>query len=105
MEHVRTIIRRRLGDPRLDADGIARAANISPRYLYQLFHGTELTPMQLLKRLRLEECRRSLLDPALATTPISDLIAGHGYLRADQFARDFRQLFGVPATRVRTDGS
>lgn len=98
---IRTIIRRHLGNPALDPDQIAKAANISPRYLHKLFQGTEITPMQLLKRLRLEACRRNLQDPTLTMTPIKDIIATHGYLRPDQFARDFKQLFGVSAQQVR----
>src|SRR5262249_11573079 len=98
---IHDIIRRQLHNPTLDPDRIAEAANISLRYLHQLFQGAELTPMQLLKRLRLEECHRSLQDPALAMTPIKDVIAAHGYARSDQFARDFKQLFGVSATQVR----
>jgi len=98
---IRDIIRRYLSNPLLDPNGIAEAAHISPRYLHQLFQDAELTPMQLLKRLRLQECHRHLQDPALATTPIKDIIAAHGYLRPDQFARDFKQLFGVSATQIR----
>jgi AraC-like DNA-binding protein len=98
---IRDIIRRHLSNPRLDPNGIAQAAHISPRYLYQLFQDAELTPMQLLKQLRLQECHRKLQDPALAMTPIKDVIAAHGYARPDQFARDFTQLFGVSATQVR----
>ncbi|HET9257106.1 MAG TPA: helix-turn-helix domain-containing protein [Pseudonocardiaceae bacterium] len=101
MALIRDIIRRHLGNPMLDPNGIAEAANISPRYLHQLFQGAELTPMQLLKRLRLQECHRSLRDPALAMTPVKDVIAAHGYLRPDQFARDFKQHFGVSATQIR----
>jgi AraC-like DNA-binding protein len=101
MACIRGIIRRHLDNPALGPDRIAEAANISPRYLHKLFQATELTPMQLLKRLRLEECHRSLRDPALAMTPVKDIIAAHGYLRPDQFARDFKQLFGVSATQVR----
>ena len=101
MAYIRDIIRRHLGNPMLDPNWIAEAANISPRYLHQLFQGAELTPMQLLKTLRLQECNRSLQDPALAMTPIKDVLAAHGYLRPDQFARDFKQLFGVSATQVR----
>jgi AraC-like DNA-binding protein len=99
--HIRDIIRRQLSNPLLDPNGIAKAANISPRYLHQLFQGADLTPMQLLKRLRLQECHRSLQDPALAMTPVRNVIAAHGYLRPDQFARDFKQLFGVSPTQVR----
>jgi transcriptional regulator GlxA family with amidase domain len=57
--------------------------------------------MQLLKRLRLQECNRGLRDPALTMTPTKDVIAAHGYVRPDQFARDFKQLFDVSATQVR----
>jgi len=98
---VRAIIRRHLGNPALDPDQIAKAANISPRYLHKLFQDTGLTPMKLLKRLRLEACHRDLQDPALSMTPVKDIISARGYLRPDQFARDFKQLFGISATQVR----
>ncbi|WP_203913191.1 AraC family transcriptional regulator [Rhizocola hellebori] len=101
LAHVRGIVRRHLGNPALGPAQIAQAANISPRYLHKLFQGTQLTPMELLKQLRLEECRRSLEDPALAAMPVKDIISAHGYLRPDQFARDFKQLFGISATQVR----
>jgi AraC-like DNA-binding protein len=102
---VRGAIRRHLGDPALGPAQIAQAAHISPRYLHKLFQDTDLTPMKLLKQLRLERCHRSLSDPALAATPVRDLIAAHGYVRPDQFARDFKQLFGVSATQVRESAS
>ncbi|HZM78821.1 MAG TPA: helix-turn-helix domain-containing protein [Candidatus Limnocylindrales bacterium] len=105
MACVNGIIRRHLGDPALDPARIAEAANISPRYLHKLFQDSELTPMQLLKRLRLEECLRCLTNPALATTPVKDIIAAHGYLRPDQFAHDFKQLFGVSAKQLRRTAS
>jgi AraC-like DNA-binding protein len=95
------IIRRHLNNPALDPDGIARAANISPRYLFTIFQDTDLTPMQLLKQLRLQQARRKLEDPAQASTPIKDIMSAVGYVRADQFARDFRQLFGVSASEIR----
>jgi AraC-like DNA-binding protein len=101
MAYIRGIMRRHLANPALGPDQIAKAVSISPRYLHKIFRDAELTPMQLLKRLRLEECRRSLQDPALAMRPIKDIISKHGYLRPDQFARDFKQLFGVSPNQVR----
>lgn len=101
LEHVRNIMRRHLSDPALDVDKIARYANISPRYLHKIFQDAELAPTQLLKRLRLEECHRRLQDPALVGKPLKEIISAYGYRRPDQFARDFKQLFGVPATQVR----
>ena len=95
------IIRRNLGNPALDPDGIARNARISPRYLHAIFQDADLTPMQLVKRLRLHEAHRRLRDPALAGTPVKDIMAAVGYVRADQFARDFRQQFGFSASEAR----
>jgi AraC-like DNA-binding protein len=98
---VRAVIGRHLGNPALGPGQIAKAASISPRYLHKLFQDTGLTPMKLLKRLRLEACYRDLQDPALSMTPVKDIISARGYLRPDQFARDFKQLFGISATQVR----
>ena len=57
--------------------------------------------MQMLKRLRLQEARRSLQNPTLASTSIKDIMSAVGYVRADQFARDFRRMFGASAGEVR----
>jgi AraC-like DNA-binding protein len=95
------VLRRHLGNPALDPDEIARQAHISPRYLHTIFQDADLTPMQLLKQLRLHQARHRLQDPALARTHIKDIMSVVGYVRADQFARDFRQAFGVSATEVR----
>jgi AraC-like DNA-binding protein len=101
LARVRGIIRRHHGDPALDPDRIAHVAGISPRYLHTIFRGAEFTPMQLVKQLRLEARYRSLQDPAQAAMPVKDIIARHGYRRPDQFARDFKQLYGVSASQVR----
>jgi AraC-like DNA-binding protein len=98
---VHAIMRRCLGDPGLDPDGIARAAHLSPRYLYAIFQGAELTPMQMLKEMRLKEAHRRLQDPAQSGTSIGTVMAAVGYGRADQFARDFRQMFGVSPKEAR----
>jgi AraC-like DNA-binding protein len=95
------IIRRHLANPALDPSEIARQAHISPRYLHTIFQDADLTPMQLIKQLRLQQAHHRLQDPAIARTPIKDIMSAVGYARADQFARDFRQIFGVSATEVR----
>ncbi|MGX7829099.1 helix-turn-helix domain-containing protein [Actinokineospora sp. 24-640] len=99
--YLSNLIRRHLGDPGLNLEQLARAAHLSPRSLNQLFHDSDLTPMRLVKQLRLHECHRSLMDPTTANTPIKDLITAHGYLRPDQFARDFKQQFGITASQAR----
>jgi AraC-like DNA-binding protein len=104
MARIRSIVRRYHSDPTLNIDRIASAANMSRRYLHRIFQDADVTPMQLLKRFRLEACYRSLQDPALAMTPVKDIIAAHGYRRPDQFARDFKQQFGISPTQARNVG-
>jgi AraC-like DNA-binding protein len=99
--HLSNVIRRHLGDPGLNVKQLARAAAMSSRSLHQLFRHSDLTPMRLVKQLRLRECHRSLDDPAMDDTPIKDLIAPHGYLRQDQFARDFKKQYGISASQFR----
>lgn len=101
LTHIRAIIRQHLHDPALDPDQIANAAHISPRYVHRIFQDAELPLMQLVKRMRLEACHRKLQDPSQFGTPIKGIIAGYGYRRSDQFARDFKQLYGTSARDVR----
>ncbi|WFE27502.1 helix-turn-helix domain-containing protein [Solwaraspora sp. WMMD791] len=102
---IRAILHRHLNDPAFGPEKLAQIANVSPRYLFKIFQNTGFTPMQLLKKVRLEASHRSLRDPSLASTPIKAIMAMHGYLRPDQFARDFKQHFGVSPTEVRSPAS
>jgi AraC-like DNA-binding protein len=101
LARIREVIRANLGDPALDPARIARAAAISPRYLHRVLEDTGSTAMQLVKQLRLQECRRRLEDPALRAVPVGQIALACGYRRPDQFARDFRGAFGLTPTQVR----
>jgi AraC-like DNA-binding protein len=101
MRHLHNLIRQHHRDPNFSTGKLASAANISTRFLHSLCHQSGHTPTQLIKQVRLEECHRDLRDTALGTKSIKDVRAAHGYARADQFARDFRQQFGVSPSQVR----
>jgi len=103
-EWARLIVARRSGDPGLSPAEIAGALNISTSYLHEIFRGSGQTPMQLVKAARLEHCHRDLQDPAHAGKPAGEIAIARGYKRPDQFARDFRQRFGIPATQLRHPG-
>ena len=103
-EWVRLVVARQSGDPKLNPAKISRAVHISERYLHRLFRDSDHTPMQLVKATRLEQCHRDLQDPARAGQPIGEIAIARGYQRPDQFARDFRQRFGIPATQLRQPG-
>ena len=101
MRHLNNLIWQGHRDPDFDVHHLATAANISTRFLQSLCHHSGHTPTQLVKQVRLQECHRDLRDPALVTKPLGHIRATHGYTRADQFARDFRQQFGLSASQIR----
>jgi AraC-like DNA-binding protein len=98
---IRAVIARKSAEPDLNPADIACAVGISERYLHRLFRDSDQTPMQLVKASRLDHCYRDLLDPALAARSVSEIARARGYQRTDQFARDFRQRFAIPATQLR----
>jgi len=102
---IQTIIKEHLADPALDPGRIAQSMDISLRQLHKLVEGSDLTTMQLLKRMRLHESRLRLEDPACSATSIREIAAACGYSRADQFARDFGGEFGVTPTRARAEAT
>ncbi len=93
---IRDFVQRRLGDPDLTADTIAAAHHISTRYLYKIFHEEGVSVARWIRHLRLEHCRRDLVDPRLLSRPIHAIAARWGFPDAAHFSRLFRAAYGVP---------
>lgn len=90
-------IQAHLGDP-LEIATIAKAAALSPSVLHASFKQVlGESPMQLVKRLRLEAARGRIA----AGMPVTTAAVEVGYLSASQFSRDFRRRFGVAPSSVR----
>jgi AraC-like DNA-binding protein len=98
---VKDYIDRRLPDPTLGPAEIAAAVNISPRYLHKLFTGEHRSVGQYIRGLRLERCRRDLLDPRLADQSIAAIAFGWGFGDLSGFNRAFRAAFGATPREVR----
>jgi AraC-like DNA-binding protein len=94
-------IDRRLADPTLGPVEIAAAVNISTRYLHKLFAAEQQSVSQYIRRLRLERCRRDLLDPRLADRPVSAIAFRWGFGDLSGFNRAFRATFGATPREVR----
>ena len=82
---------------RLDIATIAREAGMSPSSLHHTFKSaTALTPIQYVKRLRLNRARQLMLDEGCSA---SEAAFNVGYESPSQFSREFRELFGRPPRR------
>ena len=57
-----------------------------------------LTPMQLLKQIRLQQVQHTLLNPSLqellGTQSIQGIASNYGFMARNHFARDYRLMFG-----------
>lgn len=84
-------------DESLDVATLARAAGMSSSSLHQRFKSaTTLTPIQYLKRMRLDRARQLMLDEGLQAAEAAVRV---GYESPSQFSREFKRLFGLPPRR------
>jgi AraC-like DNA-binding protein len=83
-----------IGDPELGMQNVAAELGISPRYLQLLFRSEGITFSEWMWRLRLELCRRRLMDAARKCN-IGNIAFDHGFSDFSHFSRRFRAAFGV----------
>lgn len=101
MFRIKDHIDRRLADPALGPEEIAAAANISTRYLHKLFAAEHRSVSEYIRGLRLDRCRRDLLDPRLDGQSISSIAFSWGFGDLSGFTRAFRATFGASPRDVR----
>jgi AraC-like DNA-binding protein len=86
-------IHRNIGE-RLDVPTIARESGMSTSTLHHNFKAaTTMTPVQYIKRMRLNRARQLMLDEGCLAAEAAFRV---GYESASQFSREFKQLFGSP---------
>ncbi|GGM23906.1 helix-turn-helix domain-containing protein [Dactylosporangium sucinum] len=88
-----------LSDPALGVPAIAAAHNISVRQVHRLFEGGR-TVTEEIKVLRLERCRRDLLNAGLAGMAIHQIARRHGIVNS-ALSKFFRRAYGMTPTEYR----
>ena len=91
----------RLADARLSAATIAAAHFISTRHLHRLFAQRGGTVGQRIQRLRLERCRRDLLDRDSGDRSVASIARRWGFADAPSFSRAFRSAYGLSPSECR----
>ena len=94
LDTVQFWIRRHLADETLDPSTIAGANGISVRHLHRLFARADLTVSTYVRRERLLNIRRDLLDPFLDRHTIGSIGARWGLADQAHLSRLFREEFG-----------
>ncbi|MBP1884363.1 AraC family transcriptional regulator [Sinorhizobium mexicanum] len=88
-------------------EDLAEVAGVSPRTIYYGFKQyRHMTPMKLLKRMRLNKARSDLLESSMGPRTVSEIASRYGYCNASQFSRDYKSLFGEsPQLTLRRAGA
>jgi PAS domain S-box-containing protein len=81
---------------------IAREHGVSPRSIHKHFAASGITPMNFIKRMRLERARAQLGSPTVKTS-VTGVAFACGFTNLGHFARDYRQAFGeLPSETLRS---
>jgi AraC-like DNA-binding protein len=88
-------VRQHLTDGDLTPAKIARAHNISVRYLYKMCDEADVTLMEWVMQERLEGARRDLSSPDRPGLSIAFVARKWGFKDASHFSHRFRQAYGV----------
>jgi len=90
-------------DESADLAALARIACLSPFHFHRVFSGTVgETPLELLRRLRLERAAVTLLR---TDTPVTAVAFAAGYETHEAFTRAFRAAFGEAPSAFRRNGT
>lgn len=90
-----------LADPDLGPTCIAAAHFVSTRHLHRLFAHRGGTVAQRIQRLRLERCRRELLDPSADHRSITEVSRRWAFPDLASFSRAFRGAYGMSPSEWR----
>jgi AraC-like DNA-binding protein len=91
---IKQFLQDHLHDPELSPAQISKALGLSEGHIRRLFRAEPAPLMRLIWQLRIEACRRDLVDQRLASRSISEIAYSWGFADATHFSRMFRETFG-----------
>ncbi|MEU3342823.1 helix-turn-helix domain-containing protein [Streptomyces sp. NPDC006668] len=102
LRRIDAYIAENLGDPDLSPESVARAHFVSTRQLQRMFAGRGQTVSQVIRRQRLERCRRDLLNRRGGEATLTEISVRWGFTELAVFSRAFREVYGTSPTAYRT---
>jgi AraC-like DNA-binding protein len=95
LARVKAFIRRRLMDPDLTLNDVARGCGLSLRYIHDLFQSDGRTASEYVTDTRLRQARRMLETGYSGATTVTNVSLACGFVNASHFSTVFRRTFGV----------
>ncbi|WP_327000037.1 helix-turn-helix domain-containing protein [Dactylosporangium sp. NBC_01737] len=88
-------MRAHLADPALSPTSVAARLRITVRYLHRVLQRDGIRFGDWVRHRRLEGTRRSLVDPALATSTVGAVARRWGFTDPTHFSKAFRAAYGM----------
>ena len=101
IRRIRSSIRARLDDPRLDTQKVADVVGMSSRQLNRVLALRGQTVRKLIVAERLDRARRLIEDAGSVKIGLAELAYTSGFSSPAQFSKSFRSYFGVGPSEVR----
>jgi len=95
LDRIKAHVGRRLTDPGLDSESIARALNCSKRSLHKAFEAEPATLHQHIWAQRLDGARRELENAQQDARSITEIAFAWGFSSPEHFSRIFRARYGA----------
>jgi AraC-like DNA-binding protein len=101
LRETRAFVIRNAARHELSAALVAAHLGVTPRYVHMLFESESETFSEFLLGERLARAHRMLVDPRLASRPISTVAFDSGFGDLSHFNRSFRRRFGMTPSQAR----
>ncbi|MBV1908822.1 MAG: helix-turn-helix domain-containing protein [Kangiellaceae bacterium] len=101
LQRIKRYIELNFKDPGLSPEDIAKAVNISKRYLHKLFKEEGTSVSTYIKKNRLDACRRALVNPELQHLKTIDIALDNGFGDVSHFHRCFKAEFEMTPRQFR----
>jgi len=95
LREIEEFVQDNIADPELGPEVIASAHFISTRHLHTIFKERGQTVSDWIRSLRLEYCRRDLLDPVHAHESVFRIAMRWGFVDPSHFSKVFRSAYGM----------
>lgn len=95
LQQIKDYVAANINDPLLNAASIARANNISKRYLYRLFEKEEISISDLIRVQRLQLCKEAISLNARRHTTLTEIALCNGFNDIAHFSKLFKHHYGV----------
>lgn len=103
LQHILRYIDAHLAEPSLSPAEVASATGISLRHLHRVFSATDCTMGDYVRRRRLKQCRKDMMDSRFRQRTITEIAFSWGFSDTAHFSHAFRKQFGTSPRALRSD--